>query len=333
MTYFKALTIRGNLIESTHEAKCLVKDTNFKTLLSTNNENDLVFPRSSIKLFQAIPFIISRAPEKFDLNKKILAMACSSHCGEKTHLEILEKWIKKINLNINKLLCGIHNPINNQSSINLFLSGNLPTQLHNNCAGKHLAMLSGCLSNKMSINNYVGFGHPYQKIIRKSLEYFTESSIKKNQIGVDGCSAPQYAFSMNNLANSMINLVKQNNKENEYTKASSILLSAIKKYPFLIGGKNRFDSEVIKYTKGKIFCKGGAEGVLLFGDIDKKIGGILKVIDGNERAIPPIAMKIFSKLKLLNTNEKIQLKKWSNSTLYNHAIKEVGRIITKIDFQ
>ena len=65
-------------------------------------------------------------------------MACSSHCGEKTHLEILEKWIKKINLNINKLLCCIHNPINNQSSINLFLSGNLPTQLHNNCYAKIL---------------------------------------------------------------------------------------------------------------------------------------------------------------------------------------------------
>tara|TARA_B100000686_G_scaffold335421_1_gene404010 strand:- start:781 stop:1764 length:984 start_codon:yes stop_codon:yes gene_type:complete len=326
MTNFKAQIIRGKIIESEHIAKWTIKNANFNTILSSNNEEDLVFPRSSIKIFQAIPFIISQAHKKFNLSEKFIAMACSSHCGEKNHLKILKKWIFNLNLNPNELLCGIHNPINKKSSNNLLLSGISPSQLHNNCAGKHLAMLSGCLCKKLNYKNYVNINHPYQKLIRNSLEYFTNESIQKKQIGIDGCSAPQYAFTMNALANSMINLVNDN-KKNEYTKSIKILLKAIKKNPLLIGGTNRFDSEVIKYTAGRIFCKGGAEGVILFSDTNKKIGGIIKIIDGNERAIPPITMKIFNKLKLLNLNEKKQLFHWAKPKLFNHANKKIGEIV------
>ena len=56
-TYIK----RGNIIESIHNSKCVISDYNSKIILSTNNDNDLVFPRSAIKIFQAIPFIRSRA--------------------------------------------------------------------------------------------------------------------------------------------------------------------------------------------------------------------------------------------------------------------------------
>ena len=96
----------------------------------------------------------------------------------------------------------------------------------------------------------------------------------------------------------MINLINKKNIKNDYSRAICKLLNAIAKYPLLIGGKKRFDSEVIKHTQGKIFCKGGAEGVLLFVDLSKNIGGVIKIEDGNERAMPSLAMKIFSKLKL-----------------------------------
>ena len=327
---FKTFVQRGKLTESVHTAKCLVKNSNFKTILSSGHSKDLIYPRSAIKIFQALPFINSGAPEKYFLNEKNLAISCSSHCGELNHLNVLKDWLKKINLSINDLKCGIHNPINNESSNNLLLSGQKPTQLHNNCSGKHLAMLSGCLANKMEYANYVDYDHPYQKLIRNSLEYFTESLIKPKSIGIDGCNAPQYAFSIDDLSNTMINLINKKNIKNDYSKAICILLNAIAKYPLLIGGKKRFDSEVIKHTRGRIFCKGGAEGVLLFVDIFKNIGGVIKIEDGNERAMPSLAMKILSKLKLLSSNERKNLLKWSEQTLYNHAKKAIGKISSKI---
>ena len=157
MTTLNTYVIRGEVLESCHEAKSVIKDFNFSTLLTTQNEGDLTFPRSSIKVFQAIPFILSNAHIKFSLNQKNIAISCASHAGENQHLIILKKWIKNIDLKINKLLCGSHNPINLQSSNNLLLSGVLPNQLHNNCSGKHLGMISGCLARKIQIDNYVDY--------------------------------------------------------------------------------------------------------------------------------------------------------------------------------
>ena len=180
MVSLKTFIQRGDVTESIHEAMCLIKDSNYKILLTTEHDQNLVYPRSAIKIFQAIPFIISKAHKKFNLNEKNLAISCASHYGESQHYTILSNWINKIKIRIEDLKCGTHNPINLKSSNKLLLSGKLPSQLHNNCAGKHLAMISGCIANSMPIKNYVYQGHPYQKLIRDSLEYFTASSIKKN---------------------------------------------------------------------------------------------------------------------------------------------------------
>ena len=208
MPKIKTFIKRGEVTESVHETKCIIKNYNLKTIFSTGNKSELIYPRSAIKIFQAIPFINSLAYKKYKLTQKQIAISCSSHCGESEHLKILEDWIKKIKLSKNILKCGIHNPLDKDSSDKLLLSGIKPNQLHNNCAGKHLAMLSGCLMHNQDINTYLKINHPYQKLIRESLEYFTDTNITKKQIGIDGCSAPQYSFPLNNIAISMINLLK-----------------------------------------------------------------------------------------------------------------------------
>ena len=60
--------IRGKEIESTHQVKALVTNIDGRILLSTNNDNDYFFPRSSIKVFQAIPLAMSGAVKKYKLN-------------------------------------------------------------------------------------------------------------------------------------------------------------------------------------------------------------------------------------------------------------------------
>jgi len=321
---------RGEIVESVHYSKCLIKDYNFKTIFSTGHENDLIFPRSAIKIFQAIPFIHSKAHDKFNLNKKQIAISCSSHCGENIHLKVLKDWLNKLKISNKVLKCGVHNPLNPDSSNNLLLSGKIPNQLHNNCAGKHLGMISGSLAYKMNIKNYVNIESPYQKLIRESLEYFTKCKINKYQRGIDGCSAPQYAFPINNLAASMINFLKNLNEKKKYTNEINILANSIARYPELTGSKIIYPCQLMIATNGKIFAKGGAEGVLLFAHKEKKIGGVIKVKDGNERAIPSITNQILKKLKILNRNEYKILSKWSKQKIFNHAKINVGEIYTKL---
>lgn len=330
MVSLSALVYRGKLIESKHKAICLVKDISNKVVLSTINEGRLVYPRSAIKIFQALPFINSNAHVLFDLSEEIIALSCSSHTGETKHMLVLNEWIHKIGINIDQLKCGFHNPLNEISANKLLLSGNTPTQLHNNCAGKHLGMISGCLANKMCIDNYLDFNHPYQKLIKESLENFMEVQIQDKCIGIDGCNAPQYAFPLENMATSMVNLIKEKENTNRVSNMINTILSAITKFPLLVGGTNRFDSEIIQSTKGRIFCKGGAEGVLLFADFTKKIGGVIKILDGNARAIPTIAMKLFIELKILSENEITELSHWTKQILTNHAKKNIGKIIAEL---
>ena len=109
------------------------------------------------------------------------------------------------------------------------------------------------------------------------------------------------------------------------------MIESILKNPLFIGGNKNLDSNLIKISNGNIFCKGGAEGVFLFVHLKKGIFGILKVADGNERALPSVIYNLCKKFKLLNKLELKQFKLWNNLMLYNHANFKIGKIKTIIE--
>ncbi len=331
MSKLLTLVSRGKILESSHEIKCFIGSINGKTIFSTNNENEIIYPRSSVKIFQSIPFSTSKAVEIYNLNKKQIALSCSSHCGEYFHIKELNNWLKKIKLKISDLKCGIHNPIHQKSSNNLFLSGKQPDQIYNNCAGKHLAMLTSCVINNFPIKNYADFDHPHQINIRKVFSQFTEDIIPKKNYGIDGCSAPQYAFTIKELGRALSNLLNSYNGKFEYSENIKLMINAILANPTFIGGSNNLDSNLIKISKNNIFCKGGAEGVFLFVHLKKGIFGILKVKDGNERALPSAMHTLMKKFKILNKEELNKFIHWNKSTLYNHAKIKIGNIKTIIE--
>jgi len=104
------------------------------------------------------------------------------------------------------------------------------------------------------------------------------------------------------------------------------LINSILENPEFIGGTASFDTKVMKASKGKIFCKSGAEGVFLFIDIHKEISGVVKITDGNERAIPISILNIFKKLKVMTRVELKNLEKKEKFDLQNHAGRKIGHI-------
>jgi len=78
--------------------------------------------------------------------------------------------------------------------------------------------------------------------------------------------------------------------------------------------------------QGKIFCKSGAEGVFLFVDFQKEVSGVIKITDGNERAIPIAILNIFKKFKVMSKVELKNLEKKERFELKNHAGRNIGRI-------
>ena len=325
-TYF----IRNVIRESTHNIKCIIGGPNNNVIFSTNNEDDYIYPRSSIKIFQAIPFASSNAINKFNLNGRQVALSCSSHHGENYHIKELNSWIKKTKIKINNLKCGIHHPLDTYTNKKLISKRIKPSELHNNCSGKHLAMISSCLRNKYTLENYLDFSHLHQIKIRKVLETFTESKILQTNYAIDGCSAPQYAFKLGDLQNCLQNLYRSYKSKFNFSEEVKVLIKSIIKNPFYIGGSLSLDSNLMKISDGNLFCKVGAEGVFLFCHLKKGISGVVKVEDGNERALTSTIFEITKKFKLLNRNQLKKFFLFGNFKIENHAKLIVGKVKTKI---
>ena len=321
---------RSDLVESVHKVKVLVSNLDKKILINSGHNNNLIYPRSSIKIFQAIPFINVTLLNDFKINKKKIALSCSSHRGENFHINELREWTKKISINANKLQCGIHSPLNLKANEKLYRSNLTVDQLHNNCAGKHLAMITSCIINNYNIKNYLDFDHPHQIEIRKVFEKFSNKKIMRKQYGVDGCSAPQYSFKISDICNMLINLIKSYKDDFYYSNEVKILINSILQYPNYIGGTDSLDSRIMSISKNNIFCKGGAEGVFLFAHLKKDIVGVIKIVDGNERAIPFFIFDLFKKFKIMNKIELQKLNKYYSFHLNNHANISIGSINTKL---
>ncbi len=321
---------RSNQLESQHQIKIALTNINGKNIFTSGNDKDYIYPRSSIKIFQAIPFVQSNAIEHFNLNNKSIALACSSHRGENYHIKELQNWMQKTKIKKKDLKCGIHNPLNVKATEKLLRLNDFASVLHNNCCGKHLAMISSCLMNDYKVSEYLTFNHPHQVKIRNIFEKFSNVKIKKKNFGIDGCSAPQYSFRIVDITRMLINLIKSYKGNFDYMHEVKTLINSVISNPKYIGGTDSLDSNIMMIAKKKIFCKGGAEGVLLFIDLEKDYVGVIKVTDGNERAIPPIVYNLFKKYKLFNTDQLREFKKKYAFDLINHAKIKVGSIRTKL---
>ena len=158
-----------------------------------------------------------------------------------------------------------------------------------------------------------------KKALEKFFQFLQKIIFQKKNYGIDGCSAPQYAFKIKDLTQGLCNLLKSYNGRFDYAENVKLFINSIILNPLFIGGSKNLDSNLMKISNKKIFCKGGAEGVFLFIHLKKGIFGVLKVIDGNERVLPSAVCALFEKLKIIGKEDLKRLKEWSNLELQNHA--------------
>ena len=309
MSQILANVIRGETVESIHRGHLIVIDGDGKTIASLGEPSTVTYFRSAAKAFQMIPCITSGAAEAFDFTEGEIALACASHSGEPQHLRVVGQMLDKIGLSVDDLKCGAHAPFNEIESRRLTAAGYKPTQLHNNCSGKHAAMLAFAKHIGASLHDYDSIDNRIQKRILKCIADFTEVPESEIAIGIDGCAAPNFAVRVSAMAKSFINLISPSRFPESTQKACSRIVAAMMKYPELIGGSERLDTMLMQAAPGKIISKVGADGVWLCGVLPSEkwptgLGIALKVEDGDDhRARPVIAVEILRKLGILSDSD------------------------------
>ncbi len=273
---------RGPLVESSYRGSYVIVDLAGKVQDSMGQWQRPVFVRSSLKYFQQIPLVESGAYQALGLTPRELAIACASHNGEPVHLKAVQGILKKAGLSEKHLQCGIHPPTHQATRHRLIREGRPFTPLHNNCSGKHAAFLALAVYGGYSLNDYLDFHHPVQKLIRQAISSVMGVAETSLISGIDGCSAPNYALPLDRLALGFARLADASHDRGGISyRTLRTIRDAATSHPYLIGGEDRYCTQLMTAAGDDVIGKTGAGGVYGLGLIRRKMGMAVKVESGS----------------------------------------------------
>lgn len=323
--------LRGESLESSHLGAMAVLDADGAVLVSLGDIDRPIFPRSAVKMLQALPLVDSGAAERLGLTDEELALACASHTGEEVHVRTAAGMLAKVGLDATALECGAHWPSLDTATRALAAGGREPTALHNNCSGKHSGFL--CLACALSgsgvnlrqyVKGYVDPDHPVMREVTAALQAVTGFDPNSAPRGTDGCSIPTYGIALRRLALAFARVGAGAGLREGHARAAQRLRRAIANAPFMVAGSGRFDTRMMQQLGERVCCKVGAEGVYCAALPDRGLGVAIKIDDGNARAAEvAMASVIESCLRLGDLDAQV-LHALSHPTLKNWNGIDVG---------
>jgi L-asparaginase II len=284
--------LRNDAVESIHYGSAAIVDADGQLLYRIGDPYLLTFLRSSAKPFQAVPVVESGAAREFGFTAAELAVMIGSHSGQEMHIGTVQSILDKIGLGPENLKCGVHPAIKDAVSSSSRSAERERTPLHHNCSGKHAGMLALAVFKNLSVDDYLSPSHPVQKLIKKTIAEICSYPENDMIMGIDGCSAPNYALPLYNMALGFARLVTPSSMPGDRASAVTAVSMAMMDHPEMVAGDGRFDTALISSPGEKIISKAGAEGLECFSLVDRRIGAALKVIDGNKRALFPAAVEL-----------------------------------------
>ncbi|HLA13392.1 MAG TPA: asparaginase [Gemmatimonadaceae bacterium] len=319
---------RGKAPESEHRVHAAVVGEDDKLLGAARDSNAFTYWRSCAKPFQALPFLNSGGFDAVGWGEEQLAVACGSHGGEPEHVTLVENMLHDVGLEEGDLACGPHEPLAQRGVKKIREAGSRFTRLHNNCSGKHTAMLAWSRHKGWTTRGYELREHSVQRAIINEVALWTDIPCSKITLAVDGCGVVVFGMTLERmaLAYSRFSRAALRGEENPQR-----VVSAMAHQPFLVGGTERIDSILIAETQGRVVAKVGAEGVHCALLADRGIGVALKVEDGSHRAQVPALIRVLEELEALPDPLPPRLAEWMRKPVKNSRGECVGEVVMRAD--
>ena len=326
--------MRGNASESIHRGAIAVVDADGAVLASLGDIERPIFPRSAVKVLQALPLVAGGAADLLGLADDELAIACASHGGEEIHVQTAARMLAKAGLDADALECGAHWPYLDTAARTMAAQGQVPSALNNNCSGKHAGFL--CLACALHGNGpdlrryakgYVDAEHPVMREVTAALQAATGFDLAETARGTDGCSIPTYAIPLRHLALAFARVASGVGLSRDHADAARRLRAAVAKAPYMVAGSGRFDTRVMEHFGERVFCKVGAEAVYCAALPERGLGVAIKIDDGNTaRAAEVVMAAAIEALVSLSEADAVFMRNFSAPTLTNWNGIEVGAL-------
>lgn len=249
---------RCGVTETAFRGCAVLVDASGAPVWSCGDVTAPTFPRSAIKLIQALPVLMSGAVAAFGFTDEEIAIMCASHSGEPAHVATVRSILSKAGLSEEHLGCGALTPLGAAAAEALFRSGDSVGAIHNNCSGKHAGFLAACKLLGHDLRTYLSLDHPLQVSIRAELCHFAELRDDELVRGIDGCSAPNYAMPVIAMARLFKNIAHpQADAARESARAA--MVRALTAHPYFIAGEGRYCTALCTACP-QLLGKVGAEG-------------------------------------------------------------------------
>ena len=281
-----AVVERSGFVESRHAGSAVVLGPDGAIVRSLGAPERPIFPRSSMKPFQAVAVMGAGVP----LEGASAVLATASHAGTPAHLSVVRTLLAQGQLAEDALRCPADWPLDGPSRDELVRAGEHKHPVYMNCSGKHAAMLLACRVNGWPTESYLEPTHPVQQHIRDTIERLTGEKVVAT--GVDGCGAPVHAMSLVALARGIQRIATASDGSPfALFRNAALLKNAVLADGWAIDGPGRANTVVIDELG--VFAKGGAEGVMVMAAPDGTTV-TLKVLDGSLRAASIVALRLLA---------------------------------------
>ena len=295
---------RGTLVESVHRGAVAIADAKGVVRFALGDIEAPHYPRSSLKPIQALPLVESGAAEAFGLNDEHIALACASHSGEPMHTERVTAWLARVGLSESDLACGPH-PVRHEPTWNAMIArGERATRIHNNCSGKHTGFLTVARHWDVAIKGYEDAYHPVQQAVAAALREL--SGEKVFAVGIDGCTAPNFALPLAGFARAMAKLASPQGLQPDRSGAARRIVAAMMAYPELVSGTGRACAILMRFARGRAAVKAGAEGFYAGIVPSMGLGIAVKIDDGAARGAETVIACLLERLGLLSEDSAAQ---------------------------
>lgn len=278
-----AVLVRNDFIESRHAGSVVVVDPAGKVLFSKGDPHALVFPRSAMKLFQAMGIFSTG----LELSPEFTALATSSHTGSLAHVELVKELLATEGFTEADLQCATEWPVNKDMLKQVYKADGGALPIYHCCSGKHAAMLLACKHECWPTENYLDRDHPLQVRILEAVQYLTGETITST--AVDGCGAPVHAMPLVALASGVAKMhVADDSTPMGIKKSADTLFESMLAHPWIVGDHG--EPDVLIMEELGFTAKSGYEGVFIVSAPDGTTVAT-KILDGNLRVAPIVALQ------------------------------------------